>query len=724
MSTRSEVIRIFNELIAQAKKISDLPSAPSVAGADLIEVSIGGTSYKATASQIGSGGSGVVQTIVAGTNITVNSTDPANPIVSATGASALLPLNPQTGDYQVNSTDVDFTIGMNSASPQDLTIPLNATEAIPIGSAFSILQVGSTAFTLFPESGSVTVNVPSGASLDSAGQGTFIYLLKTGTNTWYATGTQGSGGGGGSGVWGAITGTITDQTDLVTYVSTQIGSAVTGLYDDRGNFNASGGAYPSSGGSGSAGAILKGDIWTISVAGTLPTGQVVEAGDTVRALVDTPGNTQANWAIAQTNIGYTPITNVLTSAQILVGNGSNVATAVAMSGEATISNAGAVALANSAVIAKVLTGYTSGAGTVAATDTILQAIQKLNGNDALDWKLTGTSTLTGTTVIANGGNSLTFSGAAQHIFTSTVPSGFLVNGTATAVSSSTNMAQFSGTVTGRGTSNDGITGVVINTSLVNNTGVAVGQTMLTISGAASGSVVSPGLQTGILVLAPASSGLTRMLVLTTSAAVNRFVFTADGLMNFTQVTQGSTIGGAVASTTTGGAVIAFSHTLGLPVSTGGTVGRFNITGGPTTGSTNTTYNTFADTQVHTVSHTGYVTRFIHYNPSFAGAQAGTEVNYFIAAASGLSGFGIITPTARLQTRGINNAVAFLAEDDAGNAIASFGESGGARVIGFFGATPVVQQTMGSATAGGTYGATEQTMLQAVYDAVRNVGIGT
>ena len=35
---------------------------------------------------------------------------------------------------------------------------------------------------------------------------------------------------------------------------------------------------------------------------------------------------------------------------------------------------------NSAVIGKVLTGYVSGAGTVAATDNILQAIQKLNGN--------------------------------------------------------------------------------------------------------------------------------------------------------------------------------------------------------------------------------------------------------------------------------------------------------------------------------------------------------
>lgn len=80
---------------------------------------------------------------------------------------------------------------------------------------------------------------------------------------------------------------------------------VTGLWDDRGAFDASVNAYPSAGGSGSAGAILKGDVWTVSVAGTLPTGQVVEIGDIVRAIVDTPGNTQANWAIQQNNIGYT-----------------------------------------------------------------------------------------------------------------------------------------------------------------------------------------------------------------------------------------------------------------------------------------------------------------------------------------------------------------------------------------------------------------------------------
>lgn len=80
---------------------------------------------------------------------------------------------------------------------------------------------------------------------------------------------------------------------------------VVGLWDDRGNFNASVNAYPSSGGSGTAGAIKKGDTWTVSVAGTLPTSQVVEVGDIVRALVDAPGNTQSNWAIQQNNIGYT-----------------------------------------------------------------------------------------------------------------------------------------------------------------------------------------------------------------------------------------------------------------------------------------------------------------------------------------------------------------------------------------------------------------------------------
>lgn len=43
-------------------------------------------------------------------------------------------------------------------------------------------------------------------------------------------------------------------------------------------------------------------------------------------------------------------------------------------------------------------------------------------------------------------------------------------------------------------------------------------------------------------------------------------------------------------------------------------------------------------------------------------------------------------------------------------------------IGFLGVTPAAQQAGGAATAGGTYGATEQSMLQKAYDALRTFGL--
>ena len=61
---------------------------------------------------------------------------------------------------------------------------------------------------------------------------------------------------------------------------------------------------------------------------------------------------------------------------------SNVTTNANLTGEATSSGSNAVTLTNSAVIGKVITGYVSGAGAVSAADTLLQAIQKLNGNTA------------------------------------------------------------------------------------------------------------------------------------------------------------------------------------------------------------------------------------------------------------------------------------------------------------------------------------------------------
>jgi hypothetical protein len=76
---------------------------------------------------------------------------------------------------------------------------------------------------------------------------------------------------------------------------------------------------------------------------------------------------------------------------------SNVTTNANLTGEAT-SVGNAATLTNSAVIGKVLTGYVSGAGTVAATDSILQAIEKLNGNTAAV-----PGTVTSVSVVTNNG---------------------------------------------------------------------------------------------------------------------------------------------------------------------------------------------------------------------------------------------------------------------------------------------------------------------------------
>jgi len=71
-----------------------------------------------------------------------------------------------------------------------------------------------------------------------------------------------------------------------------------------------------------------------------------------------------------------------------------------LTGEATASGPGAASttLDNAAVIGKLLTAFTPGAGTVAATDSILQAIQKLQGNfNIYENQITVLNPLLGTT---------------------------------------------------------------------------------------------------------------------------------------------------------------------------------------------------------------------------------------------------------------------------------------------------------------------------------------
>ena len=98
-------------------------------------------------------------------------------------------------------------------------------------------------------------------------------------------------------------------------------SLVIGLLDDRGNFNASSNLFPSSGGSGTSGAVLKGDLWTISVEGTLG-GTSVTIGDMCRALSNNPEQISSNWNITETNLGYVS-ENSQNKKTTLIGNESS-----------------------------------------------------------------------------------------------------------------------------------------------------------------------------------------------------------------------------------------------------------------------------------------------------------------------------------------------------------------------------------------------------------------
>ncbi len=102
--------------------------------------------------------------------------------------------------------------------------------------------------------------------------------------------------------------TSDDKYPSVKAVKDYADSLVVGLIDDRGNYTPGGvspGAYPSTGGSGVAGVIKKGDLWYINTSGFLGT-TAVTVGASVRALIDGPGQTAANWSILNAGLGYTP----------------------------------------------------------------------------------------------------------------------------------------------------------------------------------------------------------------------------------------------------------------------------------------------------------------------------------------------------------------------------------------------------------------------------------
>lgn len=83
-------------------------------------------------------------------------------------------------------TDQDLTLIFNNAGTKTVTVPTNATVALPIGTNVPIVNTGAGILTVAPAAG-VTINKPADQSLTLATFNT-ANLLKTGTNEWLLIG--------------------------------------------------------------------------------------------------------------------------------------------------------------------------------------------------------------------------------------------------------------------------------------------------------------------------------------------------------------------------------------------------------------------------------------------------------------------------------------------------------------------------------------------------------
>jgi hypothetical protein len=97
-----------------------------------------------------------------------------------------LNINEKTSSYTLVLSDKDKLIEMNSSSGNTLTVPLNSSQAFPVGSQINILQTGTGQTTIAPVDGGVTINATPGLKLRA--RWSSATLIKRAENVWVLVG--------------------------------------------------------------------------------------------------------------------------------------------------------------------------------------------------------------------------------------------------------------------------------------------------------------------------------------------------------------------------------------------------------------------------------------------------------------------------------------------------------------------------------------------------------
>lgn len=151
------------------KKITELPVATSpLAGTELAEIVQGGINKQVAVSEFGTGAV----------------TDKLD---------ALVTFITFTASHSLDSTDLtavndgqQYVIRQNSASANNLEIPLNATVAFPVGTIIGIRNINTGVVTITAVIG-VTLTGPLNA-FKLSNQYDLAYIEKVATNTWVVNG--------------------------------------------------------------------------------------------------------------------------------------------------------------------------------------------------------------------------------------------------------------------------------------------------------------------------------------------------------------------------------------------------------------------------------------------------------------------------------------------------------------------------------------------------------
>lgn len=116
-------------------------------------------------------------------------TDPmAVDAAAATGSlrTLLVATNRQTASYGLVLADAGKVVEMNVASGNNLTVPLNATQAFAVGTVIELFQYGAGQTTVVA-TGGVTIR-SSGGKLKLTGQYSGAALRKIATDEWALNG--------------------------------------------------------------------------------------------------------------------------------------------------------------------------------------------------------------------------------------------------------------------------------------------------------------------------------------------------------------------------------------------------------------------------------------------------------------------------------------------------------------------------------------------------------